>query len=140
MEKTATLTVAPKGYPFPVSRALIAILQQELDRAGVAPGTPAIVHFRDPDYSPETGGFHPVEVSVAADGTIQYLTDFAFYGSGPFAELGKEIDFDFGLELFQHMGREFPIARGRELFQLWQSNFCAYHRMGTYTVEVVEGP
>lgn len=140
MERTATLTVVPEGYPLPVSKTLVAILQQELDRAGVAPGTPAILHFRDPDYSPETGGFHPVEISISGAGVIQHLTDFAYYGSGPFAELGKEIDFDFALGFFEHLSRLFRISRGRDLFRLWQSNFCAYYRMGTYAVEVVEGP
>lgn len=118
--------------PWPVSSKLIAIIEHELSVMPTATG--AVISFRDPRYSAETGGFHPVEVAVASDGSIQYVTDFAYYGSPPYCELGKEIDFDFSLGLFQHLGREFPIQAGRELFQLWESNFIAYYGMGIYTV------
>ncbi len=118
--------------PWRLSSKLIAIIEQELSATPTSTGT--ILSFRDPKYSAETGGFHPVEVAVALDGSIQYVTDIAYYGSPPYCELGKEIDFDFSLGLFQHFGREFPILAGRELFHLWESNFIAYYEMGVYTV------
>lgn len=119
---------------WPVSSRLVSILEHELTSIAVDSG--AVLSFRDPKYSPEGGGFHPVEVAVAPDGSIQYVTDFAYYGSPPYCELGKEIDFDFSLGLFQHFGREFPNQSGRELFQLWESNFVTYYGMGVYTVSV----
>lgn len=118
--------------PWLLSSKLVAIIEQELLALPTATG--GILSFRDPKYSAETGGFHPVEVAVAPDGSIQYVTDFAYYGSPPYCELGKEIDFDFSLGLFQHFGREFPIQAGRELFRLWESNFTTYYGMGVYTV------
>lgn len=118
--------------PWPVSSKLISILEHELSTIPTAAG--AILSFRDPKYSAESGGFHPVEVAVAPDGSIQYVTDFTYYGSPPYCELGKEIDFDFSLGLFQHLGREFPIQAGRELFRLWESNFVTYYGMGVYSV------
>jgi len=118
--------------PWPVSSKLITILEQELSTMPSATG--AILSFRDPNYSAESGGFHPVEVAVASDGSIQYVTDFAYYGRPPYCELGKEIDFDFSLSLFQHLGREFPIKSGRELFHLWERNFVTYYGAGVYSV------
>ncbi|GFO62329.1 DUF2787 family protein [Geomonas paludis] len=115
-----------------LSSKLVAIIEQELSAMPTATGM--VLSFRDPNYSPETGGFHRVEVAVAPDGSIQYVTDFAYYGSLPYCELVKEIDFDFSLGLFQHLGREFPIQAVRELFRLWESNFIAYYEMGVYTV------
>lgn len=120
--------------PWPVSGKLAAILEHELTTLAADSG--AVLSFRDPKYSPQRGGFHPVEVSVAPDGSIQYVTDFAYYGCPPHCELGKEIDFDFTLGLFQHFGREYPILSGRELFRLWQSNFVTYYGMGVYSVSV----
>ena len=123
---------------WPVDNRLRQLLQDEIAKSPVGGGG-AVLNFRDPGYSAEKGGFHPVEIAVAADGCIRYISDFAYYGAGQYAELAKEIDFDFSLGLFQHMGREFPIRRGKDLFELWQENFISYHQMAVYAVEVTEG-
>jgi hypothetical protein len=92
------------------------------------------INFRDPKYSPEAGGFHPVEVMVSGTGIIQYITDFAYVGYPP--ELVMELDFDFSGGIFLHMGREFPIGDNHSFFCLWQCNFCAYYSMGAFSVTV----
>jgi len=94
------------------------------------------INFRDPTYSAETGGYHPVEISINTAGQVQYITDFSYVGQGGYAELVKELDFDFNLGLFQHMGREYSIEQGAELFQIFQSNFCSYYHSGVFEVEV----
>ena len=120
------MQIQSTGYPLLVSDQLVAIIQQHFDSILCDASAGFILNFRDPDYSAESGGYHPVEIAVDEEGRILYITDFAYYGSGPYAELDKEIDFDFGYKVFQQMGREFPIARGAELFELWQANFCEY--------------
>lgn len=120
--------------PWPISKKLVCLLEKELAASPLSPDPGSVLSFQDPNYSPESGGFHPVEIAVNRDGCIQYVTDFAYYGMPPYSELGKEIDFDFSLGLFQHFGREYPILAGRELFRLWQSNFVTYYGMGVYTV------
>lgn len=132
------MNIEKQAFPFPLSDAFLAILADEIDKAQIPPGTGMTLSFRDPGYSPETGGFHPVEICIDPRGRIQYVTDFAYVGRPPFAELTKEIDFDISLGLFQHFGREFPIHTGRDLFALWQGNFVSYHQMGVYTVTVEE--
>jgi len=62
-----------------------------------------------------------------------------YYGSGPWAELGKDLDFDFSLGLFQQQGQDHPIERGRSMFRLWSQNFCDYYAMGVYTVSITNG-
>jgi hypothetical protein len=133
------MIIQNSGYPLPVSDALVAIIQQEHDKAEIDCSSGFTLNFRDPDYSAESGGYHPVEIAVDGNGRIQYITDFAYYGSGPYAELDKEIDFDFSYNVFQHMGREFPITRGAELFELWQSNFCDYVARQVFEVSVSAG-
>lgn len=120
------MQIQNSGYLLPVSDQLVAIIQREIDQSSVDTSSGFTLNFRDPDYSAESGGYHPVEIAVDEQGRILYITDFAYFGSGPYAELDKEIDFDFGYKVFQHMGREFPIERGASLFELWQSNFCDY--------------
>lgn len=122
------------SLPWPISKKLICLLEKELTDLSPAPDTGAVLSFRDPNYSPQGGGFHPVEIAINLDGCIQYVTGFAYYGTPPYCELGKEIDFDFSMGFFQHFGREYPILAGRELFRLWQSNFTTYYGMGVYTV------
>lgn len=120
--------------PYPLSTELVTILQSELNKIAAANGEAVTLNFRDPDYSVENGGFHPVEIRVSDKGAIVYITDFSFAGTGPFVELVKEIDFDFGLRLFQHFCKEFPIEAGAELFGIWCENFTSYYRMNIFDV------
>ncbi len=124
------------NMPWPLSKHLINLLQHEISAAGVNGSSGAVVNFRDPEYDCSSGGYHPVEIAVNSDGCIQYITDFALYGTPPHVELAKEIDFDFSLQLFQHMGREYPIQRGIALYSLWEKNFISYYRNDVYSVDV----
>ena len=117
--------------PFPVSPALLQMLNATLTRYPSSDSL--ILNYRDPGYSATTGGFHPVEIHIE-DNAIQYITDFAYRGQGDFAELDKELDFDFAAGVFQQMGRCYPIADGRALFAAWQGNFCAYYEWGVFAV------
>lgn len=124
-------------FPFRLSDDFVAILVDEIAQAGA--DTAVTLNFRDPGYSAEEGGYHPVEVRIEKGGGIAYITDFAFVGMPPYAELVKEIDFDVSLGLFQHFGREFPLECGRELFGIWQENFVSYYRSEVYRVTVTPG-
>lgn len=97
---------------------------------------PYTINFRDPDYSPSSGGYHPVEIRVEADKSISYITDFSYVGEPPFYELAKCLDFDFSCQILQFYGNEFPLSSGAEIFMLWQRNFCAYWHMGVYKIEI----
>ena len=95
-----------------------------------------IVNFRDPTYSAEEGGYHPVEVMVSSPGQIHYITDFSYAGVGPYAELVKELDFELHSGEGTQMGMPFNLTKERELFKLFQQNFCHYYQMEVYQVEV----
>ena len=133
------MIINPMNLPWPLDKRLVNLLQEEINTADTNGRGGVVVNFRDPEYDQKTGGYHPVEIAVAADGCIQYVTDFAFFGRPPQEELAKEIDFDFELGLFQHLGREFPILRGRDLFMLWEENFISHYDMNAYTVAVSVG-
>ena len=130
------MTINTMNLPWPLDPRLRHIIQEKLTEAGIDTETGGILSFRDPDFTPEAGGYHPVEIAVGPGGQIEYITDFAYVGRPPYCELVKEIDFDFSLKLLQHFGAEYPIRRGRDLFDLWQENFLAYHEQGAYTVTV----
>ncbi len=132
------MNIHTDGYPLPVSKRLVEILQQAIEKADLASSPTVIVNFRDPTYGAETGGFHPVEVMIT-EGRIQYVTDFAYVGAGPWAELDKDLDFDFAQGVFQQQGRVYPIHQGLGLFRLWQQNFCEYWAMGVFEVSVTVG-
>lgn len=130
------MNIQQQGYALPISDELIQIIQEEVAKSAERVDEGFIMNFRDPDYSPETGGYHPVEISINEQGKFLYITDFAYFGVGYFAELDKEIDFDFHIGLMQHMGCEFPLEQGRELFLIWQDNFCHYYRAGVFQVSI----
>lgn len=130
------MKVQATGYSLQVSEQLALTLENEVKRSGKSTASGVYVIFRDSDYSHETGGFHPVEVMLSAEGSIQYITDFAYAGDPP--ELAKELDFDFSQGTFCQMGTCYPIDVGRGLFNIWQENFCAYYDSGVFEVIVRE--
>lgn len=131
------MKVVRTGYALRLHADFVDILEAVIDAQAPTPAEAGLcLHFRDPDYGPERGGFHPVEIAIGADGNMLYVTDFAYVGQVPFAELAKELDFDFGAGVFEASGRVFALEQRDALFQVWQQNFCAYYRSGVYVTEV----
>jgi hypothetical protein len=130
------MKIKKEVYPLAVSKRFVAILEREIKQAGIDATDGVVINFRDPEYDVDWGGYHPVEVMIAYDGTIQYITDFAYVGTHPYHELAKELDWDINMKLFQQMGRDYPIRQGRGLYRLWQANFCAYYDNGVFAVSV----
>ena len=98
------------------------------------------INFRDPGYSPETGGYHPVEIRLKQQGErwhICYITDFFYVGQGAFAELTKSLDFDFEAGMFQDISGYYPIETATVIYPIWEDNFMTYWlEMGVFNVEV----
>jgi len=126
--------VQQNDYALTIADQFMTVIQTEMAKADVDLTEGFILNFKDPDYSAERGGYHPVEIYINQQGRIQYVTDFAYVGSGYCAELVKELDFDFSLGLLQQFGREYAIEQAYELFGVWQQNFCAYYQQGIFTV------
>ncbi len=127
------MTVDTKSCPYFLHPRLVELLNKKIGRYNNQTLT---LNFRDPQYSAEAGGFHPVEIMILPTGQLNYITDFAYVGIGSYAELEKELDFDFGLKLFGHRGHDYPLDSGKEIFQIWQENFVFYYGMGVYQISV----
>jgi hypothetical protein len=88
------------------------------------------INFRDPNYSVDDGGYHPVEIRLENEGVngwrFCYITDFCYVGSDSMSELAKELDFDFGAGVFQNLFGTYPIEQAIDMFQIWESNFVYY--------------
>jgi len=129
---------------FKINSAFADLVEFELNKAQLNLKLPletafaggAILVFRDPDYNYENGGYHPVEVCINHAGVLQYVTDFSHVGKPPFVELAKELDFSFENRCFGHMGVDYPISEGEELFAVFQANFISYYQSEVFTVEV----
>ena len=95
--------------------------------------TQITINFRDSSYSCDEGGYHPVEISMqknvaTAHWDILYITDFTYYGH-PFAELVKDLDFDFCTKTFHAVycqPRPITHRSVKEIYQLWEHNFLSY--------------
>ena len=130
------------GFALPVTPALLALLSQEAERTDLDLGrcTQLTFNFRNPGYSAEQGGVHPVEIRLVRgldDWLVDYVTDFRYQGLGQDAELCKELDFNFldGEHTMLGWG-PLRLAEARELFDIWQSNFIAYCRWECFSVTV----
>ena len=130
-----------KNLALPVSQRFTAALTEELGDMSVS-NSAVTLNFRDPSYSAETGGFHPVEIRLERRGDafdIIYITDFAYIGIGPFAELVRELDFDFQSGVFQNLHGIFPIETGYDIYRIWEGNFLHYWReLSAFQVSVCE--
>ncbi|MEH0833677.1 DUF2787 family protein [Pectobacterium cacticida] len=132
------MTVYQSGLHLPVSRTFIKIIVEYLPPPPLIP--PAVtLNFRDPKYSAESGGFHPVEIRLIHHVDVwyfDYLTDFSYMG-GPWPELEKELDISWSQSYVWHylMG-DIDVEDGGALFELWQRNFIHYWKMKIYTVSV----
>jgi len=130
------------GFALPVCQALLTLLSQEAERTDLDLGrcTQLTFNFRNPGYSAEQGGVHPVEIRLVRgldDWLVDYVTDFSYQGLGQDAELCKELDFNFldGEHTMLGWG-PLRLAEARELFDIWQSNFIAYCRLECFSVTV----
>lgn len=130
------------GISLPVCQSLLSMLSQEAERTDLDLGccTQLTFNFRNPGYSPEQGGVHPVEIRLVRgldDWLFDYVTDFSYQGLGQDAELCKELDFNFldGEHFMQGWG-PLRLAEARELFELWQRNFIAYCGLECFSVTV----
>ena len=126
----------PHSNKLTISDLLVTIIQYEVDRSEIDVSSGIVLSFKDPDYSAEEGGYHPVEIAMHNDGCLMYITDFSYVGIPPYAELAKELDFDFEYGALQQFGREYPLEQAAEIFAMWQTNFVSYHGMGVYHVTV----
>ena len=130
------------GFALPVDQALLILLNQEIAKTelNIESLTQLTFNFRNPGYSAEQGGVHPVEIRLirGLDGWLfDYVTDFSYQGLGQDAELCKELDFNFldGEHFMQGWG-PLRLAEARELFALWQRNFVAYCGLVCFSVTV----
>ena len=137
-----TIPFRQGGFALPVDQALLVQLNQEVAKTeiNIERLTQLTFNFRNPGYSAEQGGGHPVEIRLirGLDGWLfDYVTDFSYQGLGQDAELCKELDFNF-LDDEHYLQGWGPIQRSEahELFTLWQTNFVAYCRMAYFPVEV----
>ncbi|MFV7761708.1 DUF2787 domain-containing protein [Shewanella algae] len=97
------------------------------------------LNYRDPDYSAESGGYHPVEINLYRSGErwqLNYMTDFAYCG-GPFPELEKEIDVLFQQkEVYSCFYGKSHLSEVDGLVRLLVENFCNYVDMEVYQIQV----
>lgn len=130
------LTVSLDGLPFSVSPRLISLLNAELlARPITLNGSDVIFNFRDKSYSPESGGYHPVEIRLYRQHGawhFDYITDFCYVG-GPYPELVKDLDFNFPEKCgYMLYGGYCKAEDCDELYKVWEQNFIYYYWDGAF--------
>lgn len=113
----------------PVSSTLVNHLIELLKDHDLSNSTSVTINFRDPDYSAERGGYHPVEIMLFRRGDtwhFAYITDFKYVGKGQDVELAKDLDFDFQAGVFQTLYGYYRIEEGLDIYNVWEENFINY--------------
>lgn len=123
-----------------ISPELYHYISSLVKRESITPDTTQItVNLRDTSYSVSAGGYHPVEFSFQKNESndtwsLRYITDYCYYGS-PYAELVKEVDFDFSagtLYLLNAPSMFIKRSTVRGFYRKWESNFLAYIALGAF--------
>ena len=129
-----------EGLALPVSKQLIDALIDVIKPVKEPMAEFVTVNFRDPKYSAEHGGYHPVEIMITGRSgryDLCYITDFCYAGIGDYAELVKALDFEFIAGTFQDITGYYPIEVAREIYPIWEDNFLTYWlEMGVFDIEV----
>ena len=129
-----------EGLALPVSKRLIDALIDLIKPVKEPMAEFVTVNFRDPNYSAEHGGYHPVEIMITGRSgryDLCYITDFCYVGIGDYAELVKALDFEFIAGTFQDTTGYYPIEVAREIYPIWEDNFLTYWlEMGVFDIEV----
>lgn len=125
------MTISTSGLPWPLSDKLVAILEEEMERFGIATSVGAILTFRGHDHA---DGLHTVEIAVGPGGRIEYVSALSCSDGRSHSGPVRELDFDFSLGVFQRQDVRQPLVQVREIFRLWQENFLKHHGRGAYTV------
>ncbi|MBS7785267.1 DUF2787 family protein [Providencia stuartii] len=139
------MTIHQSGLRLPIAQVFSQLLLHELDNSVVnsvidlTTVRAVTMNFRDPLYSAETGGFHPVEIRLLRlreQWQFDYVTDFSYMGSY-YPELEKELDVCWSQGYIYHfMMGDIDEEEGGALFELWQRNFIQYHKMKCYEVSI----
>ncbi|NIH21652.1 DUF2787 domain-containing protein [Providencia heimbachae] len=139
------MTIHQSGLRLPIAQVFSQLLLHALDNSVINSAIDlttiraVTMNFRDPLYSAETGGFHPVEIRLLRlheQWQFDYVTDFSFMGSY-YPELEKELDICWSQGYVYHfMMGDIDEEEGGALFELWQRNFIQYHKMKCYEVSI----
>lgn len=133
------MKINTSNLPLPVTSKLSDIIKDALKGKDLNGKTSVTLNFRDPDYSAETGGYHPVEIMLKRKGDewhILYITDFCYVGIGPYAELVKDLDFDFGAGVFQTTYGYYRIEEALDVYPVWEQNFCCYFKNEMFKLNI----
>ena len=128
-----------QGLPVPIE--LFEIINQSLTGIPLPKRdfNSVTLNFRDPNYSSDNGGYHPVEIRLEKQNELWqlvYITDFSYQG-GTFPELVKEIDVCFiSKQVFNVFIGWLQNRNAKELLTLFISNFIAYYANDCYQVSV----
>lgn len=139
------MTIHQSGLRLPIAQAFSQLLLHELNNSVINSAIDltlvraVTLNFRDPLYSAETGGFHPVEIRLLRlheQWQFDYVTDFSFMGNY-YPELEKELDVCWSQGYVYHfMMGDIDEEEGGAMFELWQRNFIQYHKMKCYEVSI----
>ncbi|MFQ6371161.1 DUF2787 family protein [Shewanella sp. YIC-542] len=141
-DKQIVINAQPARRWLPVTRMLVAKLMALLaEKPPAASQTGVTLNFRDPDNSPESGGFHPVEIRIEPSPTnsywhICYITDFGYFGR-PYPELVKDIDFNFTTgQGYQAFVGIHPLRNFSGIYRIWEANFRSYLNNDTFQITI----
>ena len=114
-----------------MAKSFYTVLNREINKSTIPNKSISAnaFNFRDSEYSPNTDGFHPVEVrldKLSGKWKLVYITDFSYQGH-TLPELVKEIDICFiTKQVFSLFAGGSVRQHAGNLIQLFINNFMLF--------------
>jgi hypothetical protein len=118
-----------EGLALPVSATMTNYLIGLLKDHDLSNSSAVTISFRDPDYSFENGGYHPVEIMLrhkSEEWLIQYISTFCYLGVDLNSELVKDLHFDFRQGQLRTLYLTYEMCEMKIIYDLWEANFLSY--------------
>lgn len=129
-----------QDLPVEVSPELLILCQHTIDKNNVSPKSDAYVYFNDPHFTPEKGGYLPVDIDFDKHGFLNAIVVYQYVYShdDPIPDLVERFDLNFDWGCLAFRGQTCSLDYISVEFVIWQTRFLRSVKRGIYDITVAE--
>lgn len=132
--------IMKQDLPLLVSTELLTLCQHHIDINNVSPISDVYIYFSDPRFTPEKGGYLPVDFDFDKEGYLNGIIvyQYVYSHADPIPDLIERfnLNFDWGCLAFRGQTRSLEYISVE--FLIWQTRFLRSVKRGVYDITVAE--
>ena len=129
-----------QDLPLLVSLELLTLCQHHIDKNNVSPKSDVYVYFNDPHFTPEKGGYLPVDFDFDRQGYLNAIVVYQYIYSNddPIPDLIERFNLNFDWGCLACRGQIRTLDYISVEFLIWQTLFLRTVKRGVYKITVAE--